>query len=111
MTTIWKGSDMHRYFFPALGLLLAVLAGPAPAATSAPRGAGPEVLMSDLRAGVVEQVDGSLIKINGKTYLLAASAGVYEQGLRSSAQRLAAGKTVSFTLIDDKRIKDLWINK
>lgn len=97
----------------ALAAALA-LAAPAQAMTSTPRGAVPDVLMSEVQGGVVEAIEGTALKVKGKTYFLSATAVIYgNDGARSGVQRLAPGKAVSFTVIDDaskNRIKQLWIN-
>lgn len=95
-------------------LMLVLAAGAAQAITVAPAAATPEVLMSDVGSGVVEQVDGLSFKVKGKFYFLSGTAAIYERdGSRGSAHRVVKGRAVTFTVIDDaskNRIKQLWLN-
>jgi hypothetical protein len=92
----------------ALMLALALGGAPSQAMTTtdqtAPRAA--------LGQGVIEQVSGATLRINGKTYTLASGAIFERNGARANPARLAAGKTVAFSLVDEgtpARIKELWL--
>ncbi len=100
---------MHKIF----AISLALLAVPALAVTNATTGSAPQVLMTAMEQGVVEQVDATSIKVGGKTYFLSALTPVYDRtGNKLSAPRITAGMALRFTVADDgQRLKQVWINQ
>lgn len=91
-----------------LALLLALAGAPAQAMT----GNAPAAPRAGLGQGVLEKVSGANLRISGKDYTLVNPGAVFERsGARAGSARLAAAKTVAFSLSGDAptRIKELWI--
>jgi hypothetical protein len=110
MITIHRFNPGLRTLSASL-LALALLAAPCQAVTRVETAvAAPAVLLQ----GVIQEMAGGALRINGKAYQLssATSALFDRSGAPVTAARLAVGKTVAISVVADGsqlRIKELWL--
>ena len=95
--------------------IASMLAAVAMSATAATSPSTATVAADAPRQGVIEEVEaGSALRVNGTRYAFSLlSANVHDrQGKRIDAPRLAAGKTIAYTVSNEgstPRIKQIWI--
>ena len=110
MITMYRSTPGLRALSASL-LALALLAAPCQAVTRAePSVTAPAMLLQ----GVIQEIAGGALRINGKAYQISASSSaLFERsGAPLAASRLAVGKTVAISVVADGsqlRIKELWL--